>query len=115
MAKKAISTGTSTLAKSSVATPRSFREEATGGTRWCSLPASASTRPRSGAASAKMPLGSASSAITPRTRAAVRASLDPPSRASACVIPTDEDLMIARHTGALLDRPASLSAEEIVP
>ena len=48
--------------------------------------------------------GSASSSMPRQTRPAARASAPAASRVSAWVIPTNEELMIARHTQALLAR-----------
>ena len=70
--------------------------------RWCSPPASARTRRRSAGGSARPRPGSASSSTaTPTRRSGPRISRAG-SRVSAWVIPTNEELMIARHTGALL-------------
>ena len=52
--------------------------------------------------------GSASSSMKPRTPPAVRGSPRPPA-SSAWVIPTDEDLMIARHTWRLTSAVARTS------
>ena len=52
--------------------------------------------------SARRPPGSASSSTTARTRRTARGSRRAGSRVSAWVIPTNEELMIARHTGRLL-------------
>ena len=70
--------------------------------RWCSPPASARTRPRSAAGSARRRPGSASSSTPTRTRSKGPRISAAGSRVSAWVIPTNEELMIARHTGVLL-------------
>ena len=70
-------------------------------TRSCSPPASARTRPRSASASRE---ASAWLGIEldddANARRGPRISAAPSSRVSAWVIPTNEELMIARHTGA---------------
>ena len=73
-----------------------------GSTGSSSPPASARTPPRSAAGSARRARGSASSSTPRRTRARARGSRSAGSRVSAWVIPTNEELMIARHTGRLL-------------
>ena len=78
--------------------------------RWSSPPASARTRPRFAGASARLRLARHRPRRQTRTRAAARASLAPASRVSAWVIPTNEELMIARHTAALLGLGVARSA-----
>ena len=70
--------------------------------RWCSPPASARTPPRSAAASARPRLARRSTSTRTRTTRTGPRISDAGSRVSAWVIPTNEELMIARHTGALL-------------
>ena len=75
-----------------------------GGARrhWCSPPASARTPRRSASGSARRRRGSASTSIRTRTCGNGPRISRAGSRVSAWVIPTNEELMIARHTGALL-------------
>ena len=78
----------------------------------CSPPASARTRPRSAGGSARRRPGSASSWTRTRTQRKGPRISRAGSRVSAWVIPTNEELMIARHTGALLgliDRTCALT------
>ena len=73
-----------------------------GSTGWCSPPASARTPPRFGSGFVRPLPGSASSWTTTRmSRKGPRISRSG-SRVSAWVIPTNEELIIARHTGVLL-------------
>ena len=58
--------------------------------------------PRSAAGSARPPPGSASSSTRRRTTGTGPGSRTAGSPVSAWVIPTNEELMIARHTGAML-------------
>ena len=67
-----------------------------------SPPASASTRRRSASASAATPPGSASSSTRDANAAGGPRISTPRSRVAAWVIPTNEELMIARHTRDLL-------------
>ena len=72
-------------------------------TAWSSPPASARTPPRSAGGSARPRRGSASSSIDEANDAQDGPRISPDgSRVSAWVIPTNEELMIARHTGVLL-------------
>ena len=73
-----------------------------GSTRWSSPPASARTRPRSAGGSARPRPGWDRARRGGERGAGARGSRQPASKVSAWVIPTNEELMIARHTGALL-------------
>ena len=70
--------------------------------RWCSPPASARTPPRFASGSAGRRRGSASTSIQGRMSGTIRVSRTQRSRVSAWVVPTNEELMIAQHTAALL-------------
>ena len=90
---------------SSIAPPRRSARSppsSAASTGWSSPPASARTRRRSASASARPRPGSASSSTPTRTRRTAPRISRAGSRVSAWVIPTNEELMIARHTGRLL-------------
>ncbi len=70
--------------------------------RWCSPRASARTRRRSAHACAALPLGSTSKSTTMPMRPAGPRISRPGSPASAWVLPTNEELMIALHARATL-------------
>ena len=87
-------------AASSARSPRRWA----GSTPWCSPPGSASARPRSASGSARAPPGSASSSTEQANRAGGPRISTAASRVAVYAIPTDEELMIARHTLAVLRR-----------
>ena len=78
------------------------RRPSAGSTRSSSRPASARTSRKCAGASAPTRPGSASSSTRRRMRATGHASARRGSRVSAWVVPTDEELMIARHVARLL-------------
>ena len=88
-------------------TPARSRPPSAASTPSSSPPASARTRPRSAPASPSASPGSAPSSTPPPTMPARRCISTPASRVALLVVPTDEELMIARHTLALIGAPAA--------
>ena len=101
-ARRLRSTSSSTASGASWA--RSRRRSAAS-TRSCSPPASARTAARCASASAATRRGSAWISIAAANERSGPRISTAGSRVAAWVIPTNEELMIARHTRRVLDRP----------
>ena len=78
-----------------------MRRRWAGSMAWYLPPASERTPPRSATEFVSRPPGSESSS-TPTPTAVTAANFHSSSKISVWVIPTNEELMIARHTGLLL-------------